>query len=125
MRDYLKFRTNITMFNFTFIDPYYGQSYIDLLSDFYKFKNIGFQINYIYSLNQMKDCFYKIINFHKNLDKLGNKKKLDLTFKKIDNSIHKANSLKKLPPIDKSTVNFPIIKNIKIIKHPTSTSKIF
>lgn len=109
-------------FNFTFIDPYYGQSYIDLLSDFYKFNNIGFQINYIYSLNEKKESFYKIINFHKNLNNLGNKKKVDSILTKIDNSIDNC-SLKKLPPIDKSIVKFPIIKNIKIIKQPLPPSK--
>ena len=61
-------------FNFTFIDPIMKSSYLELLSDFFKFNRHGYGINFIYSLNESRNSFTQILDFYKKLIDIGDKK---------------------------------------------------
>ena len=93
-------------------------SYVELLSDFFKFNKYGYGINFIYSLNESRNSFTQILDFHNKLIEVGNKKQpLVEDWETIP--LLKKKSLSKLPPLSKKPIYSPpkpILKKIKINK---------
>lgn len=118
-----------TKFSITFIDYKMEKSYVELLSNFFKFSFVGnmIGISFIYSLDSSRTSFDKIVEFNKNLIKKGNNKKWEgLTYDILSKPLLKNNDKKNIkPPIDSKSAKKkfnkpPPIKSKFLIKYPIS-----